>query len=157
MHTSRNVQPKVQDAYLCQNISVTKPHMPNNIVNHVANNPIALISDSTSFMSQRCLPRWLFEAMLSTYDVQYCRTALPHANLSIQARERLFSQAKRASLTCSGFRFSCLTAKWYAAGLGFQALGCVISIISSTYCSTCALSRRPFVMDMLPLVMVEIY
>ena len=144
---------------VCQNISGTKPHMPINKANHAASIPIAVISDSASCTSQRYMVWWLFEAMLSTYessDVQYCRTALPDASLSIQAREISFSQAKRASLTCSGLRFSCLTAKWYAAGLGFQALGCVISIILSSYCSTCAFSRRPFVMDMLPLVMVEI-
>lgn len=155
-HTSRNVQPQVQDTYLCQNISGTKPHVPVNKANHAASVTIALISDSTSCTSQRCMPRWICEAMLSTYDVQYCRTALPDASLSFQAADRSSTQAKRASLTCSGLRFSCLTAKWYTAGLGFQALGCVISIILSTYCSTHAFSRRPFVMDMLPLVMVEI-
>ncbi len=37
--------------------------------------------------------------MLSTYDVQYCRTALPDASLSVQARERdrLLTQRWRAS------------------------------------------------------------
>ena len=58
--------------------------------------------------------------------------------------------------TCSGFNLSCLTAKWYAAGLGFQALAWVMSIISSTYFSRCARSSRPCVMAMLPFVMVEI-
>lgn len=55
---------------------------------------IALFSDSTSCTSQHCLPRWHFEAMLSTCNANYRRIALLDASLSVQARERSFSQAR---------------------------------------------------------------